>query len=118
VIGRRNAAGPITLHSEEHLVTSDKGIGMLRRLLRKQIMRVADGAIHWRELRPARPSTKPVPAISSARGACGLMTKLTLAEFLQAIPKVELHCHLPGTYAETFLRMAEARGRRSAAQIE
>ena len=46
------------------------------------------------------------------------MTKLTLAEFLQAIPKVELHCHLPGTYAETFLRMAEARGRRSAAQIE
>jgi nitrite reductase/ring-hydroxylating ferredoxin subunit len=35
--------GPITLHSEEHLATSDKGIGMLRRLLRKQIMLVRDG---------------------------------------------------------------------------
>jgi hypothetical protein len=29
--------GPITLHSEEHLATSDKGIGMLRRLLKRQV---------------------------------------------------------------------------------
>jgi phenylpropionate dioxygenase-like ring-hydroxylating dioxygenase large terminal subunit len=35
--------GPITLHSEEHLVTSDQGIGMLRRLLRKQIRLVQEG---------------------------------------------------------------------------
>jgi adenosine deaminase len=35
------------------------------------------------------------------------MTGVALAEFLQAMPKVELHCHLPGTLRkETFLRMA------------
>ena len=33
--------GAITAHSEEHLVTSDKGIGMLRRLYRRQAERVA-----------------------------------------------------------------------------
>jgi phenylpropionate dioxygenase-like ring-hydroxylating dioxygenase large terminal subunit len=35
--------GPITLHSEEHLATSDKGIAMLRRLLRQQIRLVQQG---------------------------------------------------------------------------
>ena len=35
--------GPITLHSEEHLATSDKGIVMLRRLLREQIRIVQQG---------------------------------------------------------------------------
>lgn len=35
--------GPITLHSEEHLVTSDTGIGLLRRLLRSQVAAVAEG---------------------------------------------------------------------------
>jgi phenylpropionate dioxygenase-like ring-hydroxylating dioxygenase large terminal subunit len=35
--------GPITLHSEEHLATSDKGIAMVRRLLRQQIRIVKDG---------------------------------------------------------------------------
>lgn len=35
--------GPITLHSEEHLVSSDRGIGMLRRLYREQVKRVAEG---------------------------------------------------------------------------
>jgi nitrite reductase/ring-hydroxylating ferredoxin subunit len=35
--------GPITWHSEEHLATSDTGIGMLRRLLAKQVQRVAEG---------------------------------------------------------------------------
>lgn len=35
--------GPITLHSEEHLVTSDKGIAMLRRRLREQIRLVQQG---------------------------------------------------------------------------
>ncbi len=29
--------GPISLHSEEHLADSDKGIVMLRRLLKQQI---------------------------------------------------------------------------------
>jgi hypothetical protein len=35
--------GPITLHSDEHLATSDKGIAMLRRLLRQQIHLVQQG---------------------------------------------------------------------------
>ena len=35
--------GPITLHSEEHLTTSDVGVIMLRRLLRKQIRAVQKG---------------------------------------------------------------------------
>ena len=35
--------GPITLHSEEHLVTSDKGIAMLRRMLLRQVRAVAEG---------------------------------------------------------------------------
>ena len=35
--------GPITLSSEEHLATSDKGIVMLRRRLREQIERVQKG---------------------------------------------------------------------------
>jgi phenylpropionate dioxygenase-like ring-hydroxylating dioxygenase large terminal subunit len=35
--------GPITLHSEEHLATSDKGVALVRRLLRKQIRVVQEG---------------------------------------------------------------------------
>jgi hypothetical protein len=35
--------GPITLHSEEHLATSDRGVMMLRRLLKQQIDTVAAG---------------------------------------------------------------------------
>ena len=35
--------GPISLHSEEHLATSDKGIAMARRLLKKQIRVVQEG---------------------------------------------------------------------------
>ena len=35
--------GPVTLHSEEHLVSSDQGIAMLRRLLRRQVRTVAEG---------------------------------------------------------------------------
>ena len=35
--------GAITLHSEEHLASSDQGIAMLRRLLRRQVRAVADG---------------------------------------------------------------------------
>jgi len=35
--------GPITLHSEEHLASSDKGIRMLRRLVREQIEIVQKG---------------------------------------------------------------------------
>jgi nitrite reductase/ring-hydroxylating ferredoxin subunit len=33
----QGSQGPITLHSEEHLATSDRGIMMLRRLLKQQI---------------------------------------------------------------------------------
>jgi hypothetical protein len=39
----QGSQGPITLHSEEHLATSDKGIAMLRRLLRQQIRLVQEG---------------------------------------------------------------------------
>ena len=35
--------GPITLHSEERLATTDKGIVMLRRLLARQIKAVEEG---------------------------------------------------------------------------
>lgn len=35
--------GPITLHSEEHLATSDKGIALLRRFLEAQLRTVAQG---------------------------------------------------------------------------
>lgn len=35
--------GAITLHSEEHLVTSDRGIALLRRLLEQQVEAVAEG---------------------------------------------------------------------------
>jgi hypothetical protein len=39
----QGSQGPITLHSEEHLATSDRGVRMLRRLLREQIDIVAAG---------------------------------------------------------------------------
>lgn len=35
--------GPITLHSEEHFATSDKGIALLRRFLEQQLKAMADG---------------------------------------------------------------------------
>jgi len=35
--------GPITLHSEEHLVSSDRGLALLRRLLKRQVEAVASG---------------------------------------------------------------------------
>jgi nitrite reductase/ring-hydroxylating ferredoxin subunit len=35
--------GPVSLHSEEHLVTSDRGIAMQRRMLEREIRRVMDG---------------------------------------------------------------------------
>ncbi len=39
----QGSQGPITLHSEERLVSSDRGIVLLRRLFRKQIEIVANG---------------------------------------------------------------------------
>lgn len=35
--------GPITLHAEEHLATSDRGILMMRRLMRQNLKTVAEG---------------------------------------------------------------------------
>lgn len=35
--------GPITIHSEEHLVSSDRGVAMLRRMLKQQVQAVKDG---------------------------------------------------------------------------
>jgi hypothetical protein len=35
--------GPITLHSEEHLATSDRGVLMVRRQLQRQLEAVAEG---------------------------------------------------------------------------
>jgi len=35
--------GPITLHSEEHLATSDKGVAFLRRFMEQQLKAVAEG---------------------------------------------------------------------------
>jgi nitrite reductase/ring-hydroxylating ferredoxin subunit len=39
----QSGQGPVNLHSEEHLATSDKGIAMLRRLLTREIGRVETG---------------------------------------------------------------------------
>lgn len=39
----QSSLGPITLHDQEHLASSDRGIVMLRRLLRQQIKLVQDG---------------------------------------------------------------------------
>ena len=39
----QSGQGPITLHSEEHLASSDKGVAMLRRLLTQQIKVVQEG---------------------------------------------------------------------------
>ena len=39
----QGSQGAITLHSEEHLATSDRGVRMLRRLLQQQMQIVADG---------------------------------------------------------------------------
>jgi hypothetical protein len=39
----QGSQGPITLHSEEHLRTSDRGVAMLRRLLKQQVDKVAAG---------------------------------------------------------------------------
>lgn len=39
----QSSQGPINLHSEEHLVRSDLGIGMLRRLMTQQIKQVEKG---------------------------------------------------------------------------
>ena len=39
----QSGQGPISLHSEEHLVTSDRGVMMQRRILEKQIEAVAAG---------------------------------------------------------------------------
>ena len=35
--------GPIAFHSEEHLVSSDRGVSMVRRLLRRQLEALARG---------------------------------------------------------------------------
>jgi hypothetical protein len=35
--------GAITFHSEENLVSSDKGVAMVRRLLKSQLQALADG---------------------------------------------------------------------------
>ena len=35
--------GPITMHSDEHLATSDQGVVMLRRLLQRQLDAIAAG---------------------------------------------------------------------------
>lgn len=39
----QSGQGPIALHSEEHLVTSDRGIGLQRRLLTQEIRKVMNG---------------------------------------------------------------------------
>jgi nitrite reductase/ring-hydroxylating ferredoxin subunit len=39
----QTSQGPITLHSEEHLATSDKGVALLRRFLGEQLKAVAEG---------------------------------------------------------------------------
>jgi hypothetical protein len=35
--------GAIAMHSEEHLVSSDRGVSMVRRILRRQLQALAEG---------------------------------------------------------------------------
>ncbi len=53
--------GPISLHSEEHLATSDRGVAMQRRMLEQQIKKVMDGGdpdgIAFDEVRRIDPCT-------------------------------------------------------------
>jgi len=53
--------GAVTLHSEEQLATSDKGITMFRRSFRQAVKAVADGAD------PAFVIRRPQPAVHSVR---------------------------------------------------
>lgn len=39
----QKSQGTITLHGDDHLTTTDQGVGMLRRMMTKQIRHVADG---------------------------------------------------------------------------
>src|SRR5699024_3916531 len=39
----QKSQGDISLHSEDHLTTTDQGVAMLRRMMAKQIKVVADG---------------------------------------------------------------------------
>ena len=50
--------GPITVHAEEHLAPSDKGVALMRRRLRAQIREVAAGG---RPLRVTDLASNPVP---------------------------------------------------------
>ena len=69
--------GPVTLHSEEHLATSDRGIGMLRRLMKKQIATVQQGGdplgVHFDEsqalvkIRSGNFYTEPSPASEAVK---------------------------------------------------
>jgi hypothetical protein len=49
----QSGQGAVTLHSEEHLATSDRGIAMLRRMMKKQIAIVQEGGdpagVHFQE---------------------------------------------------------------------
>ena len=49
--------GPVTLHSEEHLASSDRGVSMVRRQFKEQVRRVADG------LDPAGVAFDPAEAV-------------------------------------------------------
>ena len=109
--------GPITLHSEEHLATSDKGIAMVRRLLRQQIRLVQEGGD------PIGVTFDPAKALMKTGrqlpSRCGGSARMTLEEFLRAIPKMELHCHLYGAVRkETFARYGRHKAPLTAAQID
>ena len=39
----QKSQGTITLHGDDHLITTDQGVAMLRRMMAKQIRNVADG---------------------------------------------------------------------------
>ncbi len=54
--------GPISLHSEEHLRTSDRGITMQRRMLRRQIEIVQEGGDPLNVVRDANAALVKVPS--------------------------------------------------------
>ena len=73
--------GPISFHSEEHLATSDKGIAMLRRMMKKQIQVVREGGDPIGVVYdPSQAVQEPEGGIDNTLAAAFAQVRLQMAE--------------------------------------